>query len=40
MRYLYNIEFFRALRFKSSYAFLKRPPDLSKALFVEEAPHD
>ena len=25
---LYNIEILRALRFKSSYTFLKRPPDL------------
>ena len=25
--FLYNIEILRALRFKSSYAFLKRPPD-------------
>ena len=25
---LYNIEILRALRFKSSYAFLKRPPGL------------
>ena len=24
--YLYNIEILRALRFKSSYVFLKRPP--------------
>ena len=26
---LYNIEILRALRVKSSYAFLKRPPDSS-----------
>ena len=26
VRFLYNIEILRALRFKSSYAFLKRPP--------------
>ena len=25
---LYNIEILRAIRFKSSYVFLKRPPDL------------
>ena len=28
MRFLYNIEILRALRFKSSYAFLKRPPGM------------
>ena len=28
VRFLYNIEILRALRFKSSYAFLKRPPGL------------
>ena len=26
---LYNIEILRALRFKSSYAFLKRPPGVT-----------
>ena len=29
VRFLYNIEILRALRFKSSYAFLKRPPGLA-----------
>ena len=28
MRFLYNIGILRALRFKSSYAFLKRPPGI------------
>ena len=32
--FLYNIEILRALRFKSSYAFLKRPPDHDAAHVV------
>ena len=30
--FLYNIEILRALRFKSSYAFLKRPPEVTERL--------
>ena len=34
--FLYNIEFLRALRLKSSYTFLKRPPDLIPRLSKNE----
>ena len=36
IRFLYNIEILRALRFKSSYAFFKRPPCQSKAAVTGE----
>ena len=32
IQFLYNIDILRALRFKSSYEFLKRPPELIHAL--------
>ena len=35
MWFLYNIEILRALRFKSSYSFLKRPPEISTVSWTQ-----